>query len=284
MKTEDLIYTEIMDTLRKQYQTNKHFRDELDNLSLFYGRKFINKTKDEEERLSIIKQMDDMVKSQFFQGYYIMKSILLDKETSLPQDVWSLNPGLVRNEVPLLFANIFKDSPDNWHLTDVSQKIGLDLVQRFNNVYDLVKQTRKDLALYGAYKAFIEDDRYQNQTDNNQSSMILGNPFDLTFLSPQVYMQAQFFTSEQEIWDLNLWSSLGTKWVGSIHFSCLPDEQLTLYLLQFTVSETIQEMERYEILEKVLDNIPNEIKSLMQIRIHHVRELEVVIPQNKNVN
>ncbi|MFD5853585.1 hypothetical protein ACFWGC_25975 [Cytobacillus pseudoceanisediminis] len=282
MKTADLIYTEIIDTLRKQYQTNKHFRDELDNLSLFYGRKFMNKTNDEEERLSIIKQMDDMVKSQFFQGYYIMKSILLDKETSLPQDVWSLNPGLVRNEIPLLFADIFKDSPDNWHLTDVSQNIGLDLVQRFNNVYDLVKQTRKDLALYGAYKAFIEDDRYQSQTDNNQSSMILGNPFDLTFLSPQVYMQAQFLTEEQEIWDLNLWSSLGTKWVGSIHFSRIPHDQMTLFLFQFSVSEVIQENERYELLEKSLENIPQEIKSLMQVRLHHVRELEVVLPLKKN--
>lgn len=281
MKTEDLIYTEIMDTLRKQYQTNKHFRDELDNLSLFYGRKFINKTKDEEERLSIIKQMDDMVKSQFFQGYYIMKSILLDKETSLPQDVWSLNPGLVRNEIPLLFADIFKDSQDNWHLTDVSQNIGLDLVQRFNNVYDVVKQTRKDLALYGAYKAFIDDDRYQSQPNNNQSSMILGSPFDLTFLSPQVYMQAQFFTTEQEIWDLNLWSSLGTKWVGSIHFSRIPYDQVTLFLLQISVSEVIQENEKYELLEKSLENIPQEIKSVMQVRVQHVRELEVVIPLDK---
>lgn len=280
MKSTDKTYHEVFQLLKKRFEEDTKFQTEMEDLTYFYGKKIIVLAKNEEQERLIHENFPDLVKSQFFQGYYVMNSMLSDNETEFPKEVWKLNQGIVRNELPILFNKIFKEHTEDWHLTEIGQKLGMKLVQEFDGVYDLVKQIRKDIALYGAYKAFSEDERYSTQKHTDE--LILGDPFDLIFLNPQVYMQAQFVTTGQEIWDLYTWSSFkhGSSWIGTIQFLTIPNNEQEFYLLQFTISETILEHEKYEMLKILLDKLPQEIRAVLQIRIHHTRELEIVTSES----
>lgn len=283
MEKLDTIYNQVWHELKDKFDQDPIFTSEIELLLYFYARKFISRSKSNDQTTYIEKNLSDLIKSQFFQGYYVMKSMLLDEETELPEDVWTLNNGIVRNELPILMETIFKDNPSDWYRTDLGQSIGMKIIQEFDDVYDLVLQMRKDVALYGSYKAFIGDVRYQVPEQSNEN-LVFGNPFDLNFINPQIYMQAQFSTNEQEIWDLYFWSSMKQSrvWIGSIHFSIIPaNEDQSIYLLQYTISETIAQLESYEILDYLMAKLPSHIKDLLQTRVYHVRELEILVPKNE---
>ena len=274
---EMTVYYQVLETLKKHDVKDEEFVREVDQLHTFYGKKLITTSTTDELVSYIETDLFDLVKSQIFQGYFIMTSILNDTDTQLPSEVWSLNKGIVRNEIPIVLTNVF-ESANDWYRTEIGHKVGMNLVNRFNVEYALIQQIRKDIAMYGAYKAFLDDKRYVHQ-DTRQNEFILGNPLDLTFLNPQIYMQTQFITEEQEIWDLYWWSALNSNsWVGTVHLSKIPGEQQTFFLLQITLSETIALHERYEIVDHITSTIPSEIKSVLQMRVNHVREMEILIP------
>ena len=284
MTATDLLYEQVWNHLKNNFETNKLLRKELDDLLHFYGKKLLNFAKQPKQRDFIENKLEDVVRSQYFQGYYIMRSLLKDEETALASQTWNLAKGIVRNEIPVFINNIFKDSEMDWSRTEIGHEFGIKLVQEIDGVFDIIRQMRRDIAYYGAYKAFIEDNRYKGNKEEDHSSMLLGNPFDLHFVSPQVFMQAQFFSNEHEVWDLYMWSSVQENaWVGSLHFSAIPQNNNSVYILELSISETIMENEKYEILEKCVQQIPESIRSMLQIRIYHVRELEVVVPVNTNV-
>lgn len=249
-------------------------------LTHFYGRKFIANARNKEQEQYVENNIDILVKSKFFQGYFVMKSMLLDSETNFPEEVWTLNKGIIRNELPILIESIFNTNNEEWYRTEQGQSIGMKLVQLFDvSIFDLVRQTRKDIALYGAYKAFIEDERFQNIT-TQETNYYFGDPFELVFINPQVYMQAQFLTNEQEIWDFIYKASMRNKsWIGTIQLSEIPDTQgQKFFLLQLTISETVLRDEKYEILNNLLSVLPENIRSVLQTRIYHVNEIEVLVP------
>ncbi|MFP7442571.1 MULTISPECIES: hypothetical protein [Bacillus] len=277
MNSFDEFQSQVWNHLKRQFDQDPEFVEELESLIHFYGRKFLLKASDQEQRNLIESKLPELVKSQFFQGFYIMRSILLDEETHLPEDVWTSPLGIVRNEIPLLFDSIFKNNND-WIQTEMGQTIGMQLIQGFDGVYDLIQQMRRDISLFGAYKAFIEDSRYKPNT--SPEKLLLGEPFDLCFLNPQVYMKTQFLTSEQEIWDLYFWSSMNHSegWVGSLQLSKIPLDGQEMYLLQFLAGESLILDEVYEILNKVIGQLPSQVKGMLQTRLCHVKEMNVLIP------
>lgn len=276
------IDSQVTKILSKKYKEDQEFRQNLDYLYFFYGRKYLHLATDDSQKKYIEDNLFDMIKSQFYQGYYIMREILNDPSIELDEQIWSANKGIIRNELPILMENVFEDSKDTWFLSTLGKKIGMMIMQKINDVYEVIQQTRKDAALYGVYQAFIDDKRYQPKKSNENHSLLLGDPFDLHFLNPQIYMKAQYITDEQEIWDIYTWSTFkgGVKWVGSIQLSKIPSDIQMIYLLQFTVNEIVSDFEKYEILENALKRLSDEVKALTQIRICHAKDLEIVMPKD----
>lgn len=68
-------------------------------------------------------------------------------------------------------------------------------------------------------------------------------------------------------------------WIGTIQLSEIPDTQgQKFFLLQLTISETVLRDEKYEILNNLLSVLPENIRSVLQTRIYHVNEIEVLVP------
>ena len=277
MQLTEITYTEVYNYFQEQFKNNLEFREEINELYLFYRRKLLLHAKQNHQQDLIEYDFEEVVKSTIFNGYYIMKLILSDKDTVLSDDDWMLNPGTARNEIPKFLKSINNDNALDWK-TEINHRFSMEVLNSIESAYDLTKSLIREIAEYGAFKAFIEDTRYKGSINSEESSLLLGNSNDLYFLSPQVYTVPSFVTLQHEIWDLFFWSSLNKEdWVGTVHLSKLPtDEDKLIYLIEFNISDLIMEAEKMEIIEKMVSNLPLEIRSALQIRLYNVSQLDLV--------
>lgn len=268
-------HTEVYDYLKKEFEENEGFRNELEALYKFYGRKLIQFV-GKNDLQYVEDEFGEVVNSLYFQGYYTMKLILNDEETVLDEAAWKLPKGVAKNEIPLLLKNLLNDEKLDWS-TDISHEFSMNILSNVEAGYETTLEITKEIAEYAAYKAFIEDERYMGGTTEETTDMLLGNPYDLNFLSPQVYSKAQFFTDQHETWDLFYWSAIQKdSWVGSIHFSTMLVGEDNLYVLEFNISNVIMDLEKLDIVEQITQKLPNEIRAKLQTRLYHVSELDVL--------
>ena len=277
------IFVKVQNKLKKQLKSDPTFKDELQSLYFFYERKLLTIANRESIKEFIIDKFEDVIYSQYFQGYYIMKEILNDEETEMDESAWTLREGYVRNIIPGFLKTTFIDQNIDWTYTDVSHKFGIDLLELQEEAYELFKQIRLDIVCYGAYKSFIEDERYKGNEQPEPVDLRFGNPLNLVFLNPQIYMQAQFSTSEHEVWDIFTWSSFRNEMlVGSIHFSTLPmdaDSEQPIYLLEVKLANTISQDEKLDIVNFVITKLPIEVQNVLQTRLYYVEDFDVIIPK-----
>lgn len=282
MQKDDVFY-QVQNKLKRQLKTDPIFKEEIQSLYYFYERKLMNFARKEGMKKYIIDEFEDVVFSQYFQGYYVMKVILNDEETEMEESSWNMSEGFARNVIPPFINNAFKEESTDWSYTEVSHKFGMELLDLQEAAYDLFKQIRFDIACYGAFKAFIEDERYVGNEGGGSMDLWFGNPLDLVFLNPQVYMQAQFSTAEHEVWDLHTWTSFrDSMWVGSIHLSTLPQDESTgqvIYLLEVKLSNTIAQDEKLDIVNFIVNKLPVEIQNALQTRLYYVEDFDVIIPR-----
>lgn len=276
----DETYKQVYNHLQKEFKENDQFRKELESIMIFYGRKLIAFAKNEKEQLYIENGLEDVIRSLYFQGYYTMKVILSDEDTEILEDVWKMPIGVCRNEIPKMLENIFAEVKTDWKRTDVSHEFSMEILTNLEPAYEVTKAMIKEMAIYGAFKAFVEDERYQGMEEVDSASILLGNPFDIEFLSPQVFHQVSFLTNQHEIWDLFFWSAIRENaWVGTIHYSILPIEDNTFYVMECNLSDLISKDEKLEIIDLLAKRLPPEQKSKLQIRLYNVGELEVLESQ-----
>ncbi|MEK5071656.1 hypothetical protein [Sporosarcina sp. FSL K6-1508] len=280
----DIIHEEVWQKLKKQIKTDEKFKSELQYLYFYYERKLMGFAKTESALLLIREGLEDVVFSQYFQGHYVMKNLLVDKETILEEKVWKMGSGFARNEVPKFIKAAFSNEEFDWTYTEVGHHFGIDLLQIMDPAFDLFRQIRIDIANYGAYKAFVEDERYIGDVQEEPTEALLGNIFDLDFLSPQVYMQAQFITEQHELRDLFMWSAIQNDlMVGSVHLSIMPIEDQTLYVLEIQLANVITNDEKLEIANQLIMKLPKEIQGVLQTRLYHVENIEALV-QSENAS
>lgn len=279
-----ILQGKITKNLKEKFETTESFRKYLVSLGHHYGRKLIKLTKNPEVHSYIEDNIGYLVKSQFFSGYLAMKSFLELEQTEVLEPLFNLKKGALYNEVPTILLGIMEGDDQNWHRTDISHTMSIWFIENIENAHEIVKQMRKDLALNGSFEAIIDDSRYiGDKQEEGEHFFLLGTPYDITFLTPQIYMQPNFVSKEHEIWNLYSWSSMvnGGAWLGSIHFSTLPiSENQKHYLFEFNLLNLIQEDEMMEIVNKLSLKLPKAIRSLTQIQLNQLLNYEVLTIQN----
>ncbi len=272
----------IWNELKERIKTDKEFIDELQGIYYFYERKILKHATTDKQNEFVYKQFEDVVFSQFFQGYLIMRAVLSDSEIQADQKVWTMNKGFVRNSIATILSSIFEDENTDWTYTEVGHSFGIQVLDELSTAFDIVKDARTEIAFYGAYKALIEDSRYTGTEIDETMSLRLGTPLDLEFLSPQVFMQAQYSTAQNEIWDLFLWTAVQKdQWVGSVSVTSIATAELPVYLLEIKLNETITLEEKHEITNQIVLRLPEDVRELLQTRLYHTTDLEILVPTSK---
>ena len=281
MEHTENVHLPLWKTLKDKIENDSDFNLELQSLLYFYERKLLGLATTEAQRQHIMDNFEEVLFSQYFQGYHVMSNILSDKETDIGENTWTFEAGIARNEIPKFLKNLFEEVKFDWSHTEISHKFGMELLDMTASAYDIFKQIRIEIAAYAAYKAFIEDERYKGNTisaaTNAELQTILGNPFNLEFLSPQVYMQATFASGTHEVWDLFNWSAISEdSWVGSIHLTEMVIDELSTYLLEIKMSNVIAHFEKTDLIHAILIKLPEEIQVNVQTRVYHVEDIEIM--------
>lgn len=221
--------------------------------------------------------LEDVISSQIFQGYLTMRLILEDPESDFQDKDFNILEGQARNEIPLLIHQAMEQNELDWTYTELGHNFSMNLLETMPNAYDISKQMRIDLSNYGAFKAFIDDDRFVESEIDQSTLLSLGNPLDLNFLTPQVYMQVHFVSKEYEVWDLYTWSSMGSNaFVGSVHYSKMLTEAQEYNLLEFKISNQISKEEKMELASLISTQLPEDVQVSLQIRLYHFDEVDVL--------
>ena len=275
-------YEAVWHSLKDRLLTDELFKLDVQNLYYFYENKLLNIARTDKQIDLITKGFEDVVFSQIFQGYAIMKDILSDEELVLDEHAWKMGEAATRNEIPIFMKEIFDKDKVDWSYTQLSHALGMDILNDFESAYEVYENTRVEIAYYGAFKAFLDDPRYQVQPFDSEAVIKLGNPLELEFLSPQVYMTVYAATDENEIWNLHSWS--GTQqstWVGQAHYMQLPMNGSVTNLLNVSVLSIITKDEREMLLNQIIARIPSEDQTGLKAYLYQVEDYEVFFNFNE---
>ncbi|MCM3317953.1 hypothetical protein M3603_15145 [Rummeliibacillus stabekisii] len=275
--TNDAIFNKVTNHLRDKYEKDIFFNQEIEKLTTFYGRKLLALTNNENVHEIIESSISNVINSQLFQGYYVMTNILEDEELDFKDSVWTLSKGLARNHIRLMIDELFKDTEYNWIDNETANAFALVMLNELEKGFEIVEGIKYEVALYGAYKAFIEDSRYKGTTTENATDFKLGDPFDLNYINHQIYMTATNYAEQNEMWDLFLTGRQNQDniWCGNAHLSTfLNEEDKNFYILSINLSNVIRVEEKMKLAETISKRLPSEITDVLQIRLYHTTEIE----------
>lgn len=267
--------------LKNRLMTDDEFKSNIQSILYFYQRKILAHAKNAEQKEFVTERFEDVVFSQFFQGYLIMSAMLKDEDVELDSSLWSSKKGQLRNAIPTLINEMFAVENRDWQYTEVGHEFGIQVLDVLSSAYELVKNARTEITYYGAYNAVIEDERFDKSRQEFEE-LRLGPLEDLEFISPQVYMVGQYTTDSTEVWDMFAWSAVSEgNWLGTIHFTDLKSEEFPSYLLEINVQNSISKEEQVELRNSIIEKLPTSIQELMQTRVYRTNEMEILVPQQK---
>lgn len=274
----EMIDKQVFSILKQKY-SEPGFSKFMDELIVFYGRKIMRLAKTETEEKYIEEEFHRLVKSEFFMGYRAMYLIMEDEEIQGVDDLLTCQPGILLNEIPVLIGELFKDVEGEWYRIKEAQEVSMWLTQNIEGSYDLLRQTKKDCAMYGCYHAALDRSQYKKESFIEQFYK-LEDPFDIHFLNPQVYMKAEFITEEQEMWNVHAWNALdnGGKFIGTIH---LFRTEQSFYILSISLMDEISSDEKYDIADKISVLLPEELRPFTQIRLNQLSDFTLLVPTLK---
>lgn len=265
--------TAVAELLKKRYQKDDEFKRMIQSVNLYYGRKVMGFAVDPEDKTYVEEHMLEVVSDQFLLGYYLMTQILADPEFVLEESAWKLGKGYVRNTMFTLLETVMEDSEVQWQQSETEKMFTRRVVSSFYAAYDVMVQLRKDVLALGAYYAFIESPNYQEPA-KQEHTMQLANPYDLTFLNPQVFMQGEGLIENLEKWSLYQAQQVkGSQWVGDVQLTKKEREPGEFELhLEILLSHILDQNERTDIINQMIAKIPSEEHSRTHIQFYLVTE------------
>lgn len=265
----------LAERLKERHRNDATFREMVENITVFYGRKVMRFAKEPADKEYVEEKMLEVISAQFLQGYFIMENLLSDPDFSLNDSVWGLSKGSLRNAVYPLLEEVMQDSGVQWQQSDVERAFTKRVIDNFYDAYEVMQQLRIDVLTLGAYNSLIEQEQYQ-EPQAIEHTLKLGNPFDLNFLNPQVYMQSDYTTETSEKWVLFQAEQVkGSQWVGDIQLSNRSMIPGTVQnYLQLSLSVLMDPNDQTDIINKMASQIPDAEKGNTILEVHYVTHRE----------
>lgn len=261
---------------------NKAFIKEYEGYIRYYLlkiRRFMASRSDWED---VANEFYYFVADLFYQGYFIGLQMKMKPEIEI-QDVFYEQPdGLLREQVFDILSGATTDI--NRVVSHIDNMSYIDRMKTFNDeLVPVLEQIKITTACYGCYH-FFKNERKKRQLaireePNAPQNGILHRSDDLLFISPEKYLVCLNTDSQTEIWTLNYWNGINTKFreIGIVKVSYFSEETISKnyeilpyyqglesikankpkYLIDITCKEKIQDYEKQIILTALFDNIAN---------------------------
>ncbi|NLP52184.1 hypothetical protein [Bacillus sp. RO1] len=271
--------------LQSHFETNQEFRDEFSGYIYFYAQKFKKQLR-EEQHDEFERIFEEVCKSQFFQGYYLMLEILRDEDTNLPQEFLEQPIGVLTNEVPSMLRKAYQETLKEIIRTAPTQKYVMWMITNYENIYDLVNQVIFDITCLGSRKALLDERLKRDIQEIKESKTLLGNGYDLNFITPQTYIKLQTINSQVETWDIHWWSTVNDERerVGDITAIAIntPNEEVNGYILNIQMLNIIADHEITSFSQKIAYRFSNRNQIPLPnvlVNVSVVEEFYQLVPQ-----
>lgn len=245
--------------LKDLFEHNHDFKADFLGVFNFYSQKFYRVIKNEEDKRKFDEAFFEATKSQFYNGYYLTREIMLDENSNFPDEFFTQPIGYLTEEIPHILRQALQDSVNEVIRTELTQKFIMWLLQNFEDVYDLIKQTIFDIACLGARQAFLDTKEDKGlQSTSEPVEGWLSNLNDIEFLTPQVFLTPIVKNELAESWELHYWSSLNnSSKAGDVTILKIKNEEKETYLINIGLHQSLYETERQRISEYILSSIAN---------------------------
>ncbi|WP_078557261.1 hypothetical protein [Bacillus alkalicellulosilyticus] len=250
--------------LESHFQNNENFNKQFTIMYEFYHKKLawiIN-----ESEISFFSEMFfQAVKSQFFNGYFMIREYLALPEGELT-DEWLAQPeSFLTEEIPNLIRQLVGENFENAITSQDMHQLTIWTVTKYEDVLPILGEIAFDIVCLGAKQA-IKDERTNRDIPKYEPSFtsLLAPVEEYTFINPQLYLVSNFINSESEIWTISWWSSLNKidNKAGEVLIAKAQTEMGEQYILNVSLSREINELDRQPLLENILtrfmenNNIP----------------------------
>ena len=276
---EIITFEEILKELENKLNNNETIKNEVKELVEFYARKLVVGLKNDNEQLALSEIIEEVLYAQISRGYYLMKNVIeLDTLSSNSSQseleaLWSTPKGVILNAQGINMINIFNDK--DWYKSDAFLSINRRIINEFYSIHSLFEIISEEVAVYGSYLAIINDERYEYNPISVDNTLVkIGNPNELIFLNPQVFIQFELAAENVENWLLYYRANKGIdcKIIGTLSLKTFPTDidEKNIYVLDLAIDQSVVAHEQKQIFDSIQKNLPGVIQSELKIRLYEL--------------
>lgn len=276
----DLSVYRVKTKITERINEDSKFRDNLNNLYLFYGRKILATCRNESDKKTVTDHIEDLVNNQFLHGYHLVYS-LQEKEAHAFENLLELAPGVLKTNLRTLIERLFvNDDVGNsicWWKNDLTDNYLRLFLNEIIDSFEIVSETMYELALEGAYSALAEQSQYlAENSKGDEIHSIFGNALDAHFFNPEIYALVSYFDETNAIVDLYKIGNANEQdlWVGSVEYFKLQGNGTSNIII--SVSTLVREEEYLLLCEAIIQTMPKRLTIDSKIRTQRVLEVKYV--------
>lgn len=255
MKTTNKDTLDIFDytqqKLKAHYQNDKEFNRELATIYEFYKIK-LSSILTEDQREKMEKMLEESIKQQIFNGYY-MGLELLQSDYQFENEWFQQSEGMIAQQLPDLLRRATNNQIEEVVTDKTLQKLMTWLVVEYEGVYPLLMDISLNTACMGL-KWALKDEGSKRQIDLYESSFkgMLGNLDDITFITPQCYIQLVVTNEGSEVWEIINSDYKTLEKIGEVNVVRIDSADNTdRYYLNISVKDSLSESEQKSLIEDI---------------------------------
>lgn len=255
MKTTNKDTLDIFDytqqKLKAHYQNDKEFNRELATIYEFYKIK-LSSILTEDQREKMEKMLEESIKQQIFNGYY-MGLELLQSDYHFENEWFQQSEGMIAQQLPDLLRRATNNQIEEVVTDKTLQRLMTWLVVEYEGVYPLLMDISLNTACMGL-KWALKDEGSKRQIDLYESSFkgMLGNLDDITFITPQSYIQLVVTNEGSEVWEIINSDYKTLEKIGEVNVVRIDAADNTdRYYLNISVKDSLSESEQKSLIEDI---------------------------------
>lgn len=284
MGNEGIVETKVsivdaVNLLKDKMKKDEDFNKTIAAIVSYYGTKFVSFFDSDDERVIATEIIEDVIFVQITHGYWLMKNELeLDKDVEdaeklFPKDFWNMTENIMRNGTGPNMQTLFGDE---WYRSPGNKSVALRVLNQLPHGFDRYSLVLEQTAIFGGYIALRYDSEYDAEKfekvkEETAQPMLFASPYDIHFITPEVFIQFDMYSSEYESWNLFLsaTSKQEEKWIGTAQLISIPlGAEKFQYTFMVSIENVLKEYEKSLICKELISRMPKQMQNDVQFRFY----------------
>lgn len=285
-------YNKAIQNLKDHIAQDETLKKEVDIVHNYYSSKFANQFQKQEHKELAIELINDLIFSQISSTYWLITTEIEEdlkktnqKELVFTDKVIAMPKGILRN---VLGSNIELLYDKNWYMYKGNESTNLRVLNELPEGFETYRYILELAACYGAYLAVIHSDIYKNhptrelESNNESEQLLLADMFDLSYITPEIYMQYYYHNDTTECWNLFVTESsrFTTRWIGSVTHTKLAKNDLLVVQTENIISLN----EKRALCKELAKSLPKDRLKGTQLQMSHLSEEPALYATHKFLN